>query len=47
MNFKIFEIPYTYPFNVLGKKKLDIGFDPNLFTDFTLKRYFNGFKNKR
>ena len=40
-NFKILEIPYTYPFQVLGKKKLNIGFDPNLFTDSALKRYFN------
>ena len=44
-NFKILEIPYTYPFQVLGKKKLNIGFDPNLFTDSTLKRYFNKYSN--
>ena len=44
-NFKILEIPYNYPFAVLGKKKLNIGFDPNLFTELTLKRYFNTYYN--
>ncbi len=44
-NFKIIEIPYTYPFQVLGKRKLNIGFDPNLFTESTLKRYFNKYTN--
>ena len=44
-NFKILEIPYTYPFQVLGKKKLKIGFDPNHFTDSALKRYFNKYSN--
>ncbi len=40
-NFKIFEIPYTYPNNLLKKHKIkSIGYDPKLFTKLTLKRYF-------
>ena len=40
--FKILEIPYIWPKNIFYKlkKKLDIGFDPNLFTYSSLKRYF-------
>ena len=40
--FKIIEIPYLWPKNILNKskKKLSIGFDPNLFTYFSLNRYF-------
>ena len=37
--FKIFEIPHFWPKNVL-KKKIKIGFDPNLFTWETLNKYF-------
>ena len=43
--FKILEIPYIYPVNILGKKRLNIGFDPNLFTDSTLNKYFHGSSN--
>ena len=39
--FEIFEIPYVWPKNVL-KKKIKIGFDPNLFTWETLNKYFGG-----
>tara|TARA_B100000965_G_scaffold376381_1_gene369604 strand:- start:2040 stop:3734 length:1695 start_codon:yes stop_codon:yes gene_type:complete len=40
-NFKIFEIPKTRPFDVLKKKgKLKLGFDPRLFTEFSLKSNF-------
>ena len=39
-NYKIFEIPKIFPFNVISKK-IKIGFDPNLFTNSTLNRYFN------
>ena len=41
-NFKIFEIPYVWPKNLLKKikKKLNIGFNPNLFTYTTLSKYF-------
>ena len=37
--FEIFEIPYVWPKDIL-KKKLKIGFDPNLFTQETLDKYF-------
>ena len=37
--FEICEIPYVWPKNVL-KKKIKIGFDPNLFTWETLNKYF-------
>ena len=40
-NFKIFEIPYKYPKDVLNINKIKhIGYDPNLFTNSTLQRYF-------
>ena len=38
-NFEICEIPYVWPKNIL-KKKIKIGFDPNLFTKETLNKYF-------
>ena len=40
--FSIFEIPNLYPHNIFYKftKKLKIGFDPSLFTNLTLKKYF-------
>jgi len=41
-NFKIFEIPRVRPFDVLKKRKdkLILGFDPKLFTEFSLKSNF-------
>ena len=40
-NYKIIEIPYTYPKNVLNYNKIKrIGYDPKLFTITTLERYF-------
>ena len=41
-NFKIFEIPKIRPFEILKKKKfkLKLGFDPKLFTEFSLKSNF-------
>jgi len=41
-NFKIFEIPLIWPKNIFSsfKKKLNIGFDPKLFTYNSLKNYF-------
>ncbi len=40
-NFKIIEIPYTYPKNIFEIKKIKkIGYDPKLFTVSTLERYF-------
>ena len=41
-NFKIFEIPKIRPFEVLKKRKvkLTLGFDPKLFTEFSLKSNF-------
>ena len=43
-NFKIFEIPYTYPKDILNINKIKrIGYDPKLFTVSTLERYF-GYK---
>ena len=39
--FKIVEIPYTYPKNILDFDKFKrIGYDPKLFTTSTLRRYF-------
>ena len=40
--YSIFEIPKIYPHNIFtkNKKKIKIGFDPNLFTNLTLKKYF-------
>ena len=36
-NFKIIEIPYTYPKDVLNSNKIiSIGYDPRLFTASTL-----------
>ena len=40
-NFKILEIPYTYPKDVLNINKIKrVGYDPKLFTVSTLERYF-------
>ncbi len=40
-NFKIIEIPYTYPKDILDINKIQkIGYDPKLFTNSTLERYF-------
>ena len=41
--FIIHEIPYVWPKNILKKKnkKLNIGFNPNLFTNTTLIKYFD------
>ena len=41
-NFKIFEIPLTWPRNIFksSKVRLNIGFDPKLFTYNALKNYF-------
>ena len=45
-NFKIIEIPYTYPKDMLDTNKYKkIGYDPKLFTSLTLKNYF-GYKFK-
>ncbi len=38
-NYKICEIPYVWPKDIL-KKKIKIGFDPDLFTWETLNKYF-------
>ena len=39
--FKICEIPYIWPKDIL-EKKIKIGFDPSLFTWGTLNKYFGG-----
>ncbi len=41
-NFKIFEIPFILPRNIFrnSKSRLNIGFDPKLFTYNSLKNYF-------
>ena len=39
-NFKIFQIPYHWPKNIENIQKLRIGFNPKLFTEKTLKIYF-------
>ena len=38
--FKIITIPDKMPADVLNKKKLSIGFDPNLFTEKSLSTFF-------
>ena len=45
--FKIIEVPKFLPKNILKKfkKKLSIGFDPQLFTNSSLKKKFNGICN--
>ena len=42
-NFKILEIPLIWPKNIFKsfKNKLDIGFDPKLFTYNSLNHYFD------
>ena len=42
-NFKIFEIPLIWPRNIFEslKNKVNIGFDPKLFTYNSLKNYFH------
>ncbi len=40
-NFKIIEIPYNYPSDILNINKIKkIGYDPKLFTSSTLEKYF-------
>ena len=39
-NFIIFEIPYFWPKNLVNTNTYKIGFDPRLFTENTLNRYF-------
>ncbi len=43
VNFKILEIPLIWPKNIFksSKNKLDIGFDPKLFTYNSLNHYFD------
>tara|TARA_Y100000590_G_scaffold436569_1_gene557262 strand:+ start:302 stop:2014 length:1713 start_codon:yes stop_codon:yes gene_type:complete len=45
--FKIVEIPKVFPFNLFKKsnKKINIGFDPNVFTSLTLQKYFGNICN--
>ena len=42
--FKICEIPYFWPKDIL-EKKIKIGFDPHLFTSETLNKYFGNNNN--
>ena len=39
-NFKILQIPYKWPKDVIKEDYKKIGFDPNLFTQKTLNKYF-------
>ena len=43
-NFEICEIPYVWPKDIL-KKRIKIGFDPDLFTWATLNKYFSDYYN--
>ena len=43
-NFEICEIPYVWPKDIL-KKRIKIGFDPDLFTWATLNKYFGDYYN--
>ena len=39
--FKVIEIPYTYPKDILKSNRYKkIGYDPKLFTSLALKKYF-------
>jgi Xaa-Pro aminopeptidase len=38
--FQICTIPKEYPFDIFGKKKLNLGFDPKLHTENSLNRLF-------
>ena len=40
-NFKILEIPYFWPKNITNIQNYKIGFDPILFTEKTLEKYFD------
>ncbi len=40
--FKIFEIPFIFPKDLISIKNFKIGFDAKLFTQVTLERYFEG-----
>ena len=40
--FKILEIPYIWPKDLPNLENLKIGFDPKLFTEKTLEKYFEG-----
>ena len=39
-NYKICTIPNIYPFNIFNNKNLNLGFDPRLHTENSLKRLF-------
>jgi len=39
-NFKVITIPKTLPSHVLKSKKISIGFDPKLHTEFMIDRFF-------
>ena len=39
-NFEIITLPEKLPYNILKDKKLSIGFDPRLFTNLMLSRFF-------
>ena len=45
-NFEVITFPDEMPSNILGKTKLLIGFDPNLFTKKTLSIFFSKSKFK-
>ena len=44
-NFKILQIPYKWPKDVIKEDYKKIGFDPNLFTQKTLNKYFENKSN--
>ena len=46
-HFKILEIPKYLPHNLFKdlKNKINIGFDPNIFTNASLRRYFGNTSN--
>ena len=46
-NFKIFEVPKINPGDIIyrPKNKLTLGFDPKLFTQFSLDRQFKAYCN--
>ena len=44
-NFKILQIPYRWPKDVIKEDYKKIGFDPKLFTQKTLDKYFENRSN--
>ena len=42
IKFKVMEVPYIWPKNIPNIENYKIGFDPKLFTQLTIEKYFGG-----